>query len=458
MEEDRHAQLNAFMEWLRERRLTGEKRVPHYARWVECFLRFRGTRPSEEWQDSLRVFLEELAADSWRPNWQTQQAGEAVGLYFGQFRVGQDTPVSGEGDRGLVGHAEALAEMERLLQLRHYAPRTQRSYLGWARRFLTYVDPKGMRHPDADDVSAFLSHLATVGKVAASTQNQAFHGLLFLCRFVLDIDLSHLADTVRARRGPKLPVVLSPDETRAVLQQLSGTSKLMLGLLYGAGLRVGELVTLRIKDIDFGTGSVTVRAAKGDKDRVTTLPRRLVESLQAHLARVKELHARDLAAGAGEVALPDALARKYPRASREWPWQFAFPSQKLDVMKGMAPEVRSPLDELQAQMAAIGFLKSSRLPLRPACGDSPSHASHGDQGDQLLLPGILLPTERGVRRRLVEATVLQQRPILVHGVRLHGHGVRLDRAGSRIHDVEPRGGRAPLPIPEVLLQAQVRSV
>lgn len=103
--------------------------------------------------------------------------------------------------------------MERLLQLRHYAPRTQRSYLGWARRFLRYIDPQGMRLPTADDVSAFLSHLATAKKVAASTQNQAFHALLFLCRFVLDVDLDNIADTVRARRGPKLPVVFSPDET-----------------------------------------------------------------------------------------------------------------------------------------------------------------------------------------------------------------------------------------------------
>ena len=265
----RHTQLTGFMEWLRQRRLARENRIPHYARWVERFLRYRGTRPRETWQDSLRAFLDELAADPARPEWHVQQAGEAVTLYFGQFRVGAATPVSSKGNTHIAGHAEAIAEMERLMQLRHYAPRTQRSYGGWARRFLEYVDSQGMRIPTADDVTAFLSHLATARKVAASTQNQALHALLFLGRYVLDMDLGDIANTVRA--------------------------------------------------------------AKGDKDRATTLPQRLVEPLQAHLARVEEQHTRDLAAGAGQVVLPNALARKYPRAAREWPWQFVFPSQKLDV-------------------------------------------------------------------------------------------------------------------------------
>jgi len=153
--------------------------------------------------------------------------------------------------------------MERLLQLRHYAPRTQRSYREWTKRFLRYIDSRGIRLPTADDVSAFLSHLATARKVAPPTHNQVFDTLLFRCRFVLDVDLDNIADTVRARRDPQLPVVFSPDESRAVLQQLSGTNTLMLDLLYDAGLRVGELVTLRVKDIDFEAGSVTVRAGKG---------------------------------------------------------------------------------------------------------------------------------------------------------------------------------------------------
>jgi len=150
-------------------------------------------------------------------------------------------------------------------------------------------------------------------------------------RFVLALELTDITDTVRARRGVRLPVVLTPDETRAVLSQLRGIGALMLELLYGSGLRLGELITLRVKDIDFAAETITVRAAKGDKDRVTILPRRVVTRLRDHLEKVRRLHAADLAAGAGAVELPDALARKYPHAAREWPWQFVFPSQKLGV-------------------------------------------------------------------------------------------------------------------------------
>jgi integrase-like protein len=219
IESARVAQLTGFMEWLRDRNLASTKRIPHYARWVQNFLRYRGMRPREAWQDSLQAFVTELEADPRKLDWHIQQAGEAVSLYFAQFRVGDATRVSREGDRRIVGHAETIAEMERLMQLRHYAPRTQSSYGGWAKRFLTYVDPQGVRLPTADDVSAFLSHLATARQVAASTQNQALHALLFLCRSVLDIDLSAIVDTLRARRGPKLPVGESMASRRSAVRE-----------------------------------------------------------------------------------------------------------------------------------------------------------------------------------------------------------------------------------------------
>lgn len=178
-------------------------------------------------------------------------------------------------------------------------------------------------------MEAYLTHLATVQDVSASTQKQAFSALLFLCRNVLFIDLKDLHDTVRARRGPKLPVVLSVEETRTILDRLKGTSRLMLELVYGGGLRVSEVVQLRIKDIDFDQATVTVRSGKGDRDRSTFLPIRVVADLRRHLNKVKALHERDVAAGAGEAPMPTALSRKYPNASREWAWQFAFPSSHL---------------------------------------------------------------------------------------------------------------------------------
>lgn len=221
--------------------------------------------------------------------------------------------------------------MGRLLRLRHYAPRTESTYLGWTRRFLEYVGKSGQHVPGAEDVKAYLSYLAVRRKVAASTQNQAFNALLFLCRHVLMEELGDLGATVRARQGRRLPVVMSPEETRAVLAELNGTHRLMLELAYGGGLRVSELVQLRVQDIDFDAGTLTVRAGKGDKDRITFLPKRLVPELKQHLGRVKALHERDVAAGAGQAPLPDSLERKYPKAGREWGWQFAFPTARLDV-------------------------------------------------------------------------------------------------------------------------------
>ncbi|NQU10984.1 integron integrase, partial [bacterium] len=167
--------------------------------------------------------------------------------------------------------------------------------------------------------------------MSASTQNQAFNALLFLGREVLGLDLEEMGKSVRAKRGLKLPTVLSPKEVRRLLDAMEGTSKLIAKVIYGGGLRVTELCRLRVKDLDFEQGLIFVRAAKGDKDRSTLLPRSIVPDLQAHLERVRRRHSKDLALGHGEVVLPGALALKYPNAGREWAWQFVFPSKVLRV-------------------------------------------------------------------------------------------------------------------------------
>jgi len=182
-----------------------------------------------------------------------------------------------------------------------------------------------------EDVKDFLSHLAIKQRVSASTQNQAFNALLFLFREALREDLGDLSGTVRARRGKKLPVVLSVDEVKVLFQHLSGQSLLISHLLYGSGLRLMELARLRVKDIDFEANLIFVRSGKGDKDRATVLPEAVKDALRTHLAKVKVLHDKDLADGHGEVFLPDALARKYPKAGMEWGWQYVFPSSKLSV-------------------------------------------------------------------------------------------------------------------------------
>ena len=322
--------LPGFADWLRRKRLAPDHRIRYLVQWVGCFLGLSESRPNESWQDTLRVFLEDLG-EGRTTDWQIRQAGDAVTLFCGQYLAScgstSTTPPPLEG--APPNRMATLPEMLRLLELRHYAPRTQRSYLGWARRYLDYLGQRTPWPPTSADAQAFLSQLATRRKVAASTQNQAFNALLFLHRHVLEADLGDMSATVRARRGRKLPVVLTIGETRAIMCELSGSHRIMLELIYGAGLRLSELITLRVKDIDFEAGTITVRSAKGDCDRVTLLPRRVRVSMLNHLDTVKQLHERDLSAGAGEARLPHALRRKYPNAGREWRWQFAFPSTTL---------------------------------------------------------------------------------------------------------------------------------
>ena len=227
---------------------------------------------------------------------------------------------AGGGGRGL------LQEMRRQLRVRHYSLRTEQAYLGWVRRFVAH---HGRRHPrtmGAAEVQAFLTALAVEGRVAPSTQNQALSALLFLYREVLGMELAWMESVVRAKRQRKLPVVLSRAELERLLAQLEGRPWLMASLLYGTGMRLLEMLRLRVKDLDFERGEITVRDGKGAKDRRTVLPRALVPALRLEVERARALHAQDVAAGYGSVWLPHALARKYPNAPREFGWQFVFPA------------------------------------------------------------------------------------------------------------------------------------
>lgn len=212
------------------------------------------------------------------------------------------------------------------MRAKHYSRRTEQAYWYWIRYFIFFHSKRHPAEMGAAEVSEFLSWLATRRDVAAATQNQALSALLFLYKRVLGQELPWLAGLVRAQRPVRLPTVLTEAEVRRVLQHTQGVGRLMVGLLYGAGLRQIECLMLRVKDIDFAYRQVVVRDGKGGKDRVTMLPENLVQPLQEHLGRVRVLHRRDLDEGYGDVWLPHALARKYPRAGREWGWQLVFPS------------------------------------------------------------------------------------------------------------------------------------
>ncbi|MCJ0826369.1 integron integrase [Luteimonas sp. 50] len=217
-----------------------------------------------------------------------------------------------------------LDDVRRRLRVRHYSVRTERAYVGWIRRFIL---ANGKRHPremGAQEVEAFLTVLATRGKVAASTQNQALSALLFLYREVLRLDLPWMEDVIRAKRPQRLPVVLSVLEVQSLLARMEGRPWLIASVLYGTGLRLMECLRLRVKDVDFARNEIMVRNGKGGKDRRTVLPRTLIEPLQREVERARTVHREDLAAGFGEVWLPHALGRKYPNAGREFGWQYVF--------------------------------------------------------------------------------------------------------------------------------------
>jgi len=222
-----------------------------------------------------------------------------------------------------------MEDVRRKLRLKHYSLRTEQAYTGWIRRFIL---ASGKRHPrelGGAEVELFLSQLANEGGVAAGTQNQALSALLFLYREVLGVQLPWMEGVVRAKRPQRMPLVLSRDEAQRLLAMMEGQSWLMASLLYGTGMRLMECLRLRVKDVDFARNAIIVRDGKGAKDRITVLPRSLVEPLQREIERSRLLHESDLAAGFGAVWLPHALARKYPQAPREFGWQYVFPGSRL---------------------------------------------------------------------------------------------------------------------------------
>ncbi len=227
-------------------------------------------------------------------------------------------------------HTPRLLDSTReVLRVHHYSMSTERSYIQWIKRFIFFHNKRHPKEMGVNEITEYLTHLAVNRKVSPSTQNQALNALLFLYKRVLKIDLPLIDGVVRAKRTKRLPVVFTRQEVKALLAQFDGTRWLIFSMMYGSGFRILECLRLRVKDIDFHYKQIFVRDAKGGKDRVTLLPESLIEPLRNHLARVKELHELDLTSGFGCVYLPHALERKYPKACREWGWQFIFPSNNI---------------------------------------------------------------------------------------------------------------------------------
>ena len=264
-------------------------------------------------------------------------------------------------ENSLPRKPKLLERARDILRANYYSRRTEEVYLGWMRRFILF---HGKRHPRElreAEVAAFLSDLTIRQDVSASTQNQALSALLFLDAKVLGRPLGVLGEVERARRPRKVPVVLTRAEARALLAQLEGVEWIMASLLYGSGLRVLEMLRLRVKDIDFGYGQITIRDGKGGKDRITMLPQGQVEPLRRHLARRKLEYERDVQAGTASVFLPEALARKYPAAAASWIWQYVFAAAKNSRDPRSGAVRRHHLDEVTVQRAVRGAAQRAGL-------------------------------------------------------------------------------------------------
>lgn len=260
-----------------------------------------------------------------------------------------------------------LEQVSDALRAKHYSYRTEQTYIDWIKRFILFHNKRHPREMGAEEISAFIIHLATDRQVAASTQNQALSSILFLYRIVLQKEVILPKNIIIDSRPKRLPTVLTHSEALAVIAQMHGTPRLMTKILYGSGLRLTECLRLRVKDLDFERHQIIVRGGKGDDDRLTILPDSIVPELKILLQDVKALHDKDLREGYGETALPNALSLKYPNAGREWLWQYIFPASQrsVDPLSGVIR--RHHLDEsvLQKAIRQAAQLAKINKPVSP---------------------------------------------------------------------------------------------
>jgi integron integrase len=258
-----------------------------------------------------------------------------------------------------------LDQVRKAIRMRHYSPKTEESYVHWIKRFVFFHNKRHPAEMGEKEIAQFLSSLASELHVSAATQNQALNALLFLYRDVLRKEIGYVDGVIRAKRPHRLPVVLTRQEVKSILGILDHSDWLMVMLLYGGGLRLMECLQLRVKDIDFTTNQIVVRAGKGDKDRHTMLPAAVKEPLAKHLDGIKRLHQRDLERGLGRVTLPNALERKYPNGGKELGWQWVFPATSHFTDKVTGDRRRHHLHESVLQKAVKEAVQRAGVP-KPA--------------------------------------------------------------------------------------------
>jgi integron integrase len=366
-----------------------EPRRPFYAHWVRQFFnRHQQNRKRRRalGRDEIEAFVQALSAKAGVADWQVVQARDALEVYYEQFRgialepaktvaarstKGPDTSKQADripAPRVLDKSSDVpkpqrrgsspkvdLAELEKAtraaLRTEHYALKTEKAYLHWIRRFISYHRGKRPSHMGGAEIHHFLSHLAINKRVAASTQNQALNAIVFLYRKVVKKEPGDFSDFPRARRPKRLPTVLSRQDVQALLSRVDGAEGLLARLIYGTGMRVSEALRLRVQDLAFDRNEITVRAGKGDKDRRVPFPASLKAELYQHLDGRRHQYEEDRKQGMHEVELPGALARKYPNAPYEWKWQFVFAGHDYSIDPRSGARRRHHLHEVRVQRA-----------------------------------------------------------------------------------------------------------
>lgn len=346
--------MQAFKAYLLAKRITNPKTVDFYLHWVrQCYrfnqMEFRGVASQEQ----VEAFLKHLSKK--HETWQVEQAAKAIKLY--QFFEKRQTTAVLRNTLGNDAQWKAAADdMRNMLRLMHRSHRTEKTYLGWVRRFYRFLGGLSPQSLESSHVKDFMTSLAVEQKVSASTQNQAFNAILFLFRHTLDKDIDDIADAVRAKRTRRLPVVLTRSEIDRLFHEMQGLNLLMARTIYGSGLRLAECVSLRVKDLDFEREAITVRSGKGDKDRETVLPVSLVNDLKMHLEKVRSIYDSDRKNESPGVMLPAALERKLPNAGKEWAWFWVFPSYKnsMDPITRIVRRYHVHHSSLQKSIKAAG--------------------------------------------------------------------------------------------------------
>ena len=309
----------------------------------------------------------------------------------------------------MESRTKLLDQMRLAIRRRHLSQRTEQAYISWSRRFILFLQKRHPKEMGAEEIRAFLTHLAVNSRVAASTQNVALNALLFLYRHVLYQDFPPLDTLERAKRPRRVPTVFTREKVAAILVQLTGMHHLMACLLYGAGLRLMECLRLRVKDVDFASHQITVRHGKGAQDRMTMLPQAIKEPLQHHLARVKLFHEADLLDGYGEVFLPYAFDRKDPSAGTSWLWQYVFPATKRSVDPRSGVERRHHIAATVLQKAVKDAIHRAGVQKHGSC-----HTLRHSFATHLLADGYDIRTvqellgHQDVRTTMVYTHVLQR--------------------------------------------------